>query len=63
MGIITDDLRNEIKQFYYVEGMSTYEIAKKLNIPEHTVDKVLGRLQFTQQLNIEERIYYIQVLS
>ena len=43
-GIITDSLRDEIKHLYYVEGMSTYEIAKKFNISEHVVDKVLGRL-------------------
>ena len=44
MGIVTKELRDEIKHLYNVEGMSTYEIAKKLNIPEHVVDKVLGRL-------------------
>ena len=44
MGIVTDELRDKIKHLYYVEGYSTYEISKKLNISEHTVDKVLGRL-------------------
>lgn len=44
MGIVTKELRDEIKYLYNVEEMSTSEIAKKLNIPEHVVDKVLGRL-------------------
>lgn len=44
MGIVTEELRQEIKYLYNVEGLSTYEISKKLNVPEHVVDKVLGRL-------------------
>lgn len=43
-GVISDELREKIKHLHNVEEMPTYEIAKKLNIPEHVVDKVLGRL-------------------
>lgn len=43
MGIVTDALREKIKQLDR-EGYATGQIAKMCNIPEHIVDKVLHRL-------------------